>query len=432
MIAPLHTTHSIRRRILPALEKHLEAPEITLLIGPRQVGKTTLIRMLLHNLQTRGERTVFFNLDIEEDMRWFESQRVFLSRLEFLLGRPAQGQTVNRVYIAIDEIQRKEDAGRFLKGLYDMNLPYKFIVSGSGSLELKERIAESMMGRKREFFIPPISFAELLDYRTGYAYSDRLDRYGQMEPQGFTGYLLEYLNYGGYPRVIVADGKEEKRQILREIYTSYVDRDITSLLRLNRPDAFRQMLALLASQNGQLLNASTLASQLGISAPTLKNYLYYAEKTFAVAMVQPYFRNAQKEITKSPTPYFVDVGLRNLIVNRWGMLTEPQDLAFVFQNMIYSLLAERYPNSPIRYWRTLDKAEVDFVVEDSVQGGIFPVEVKYSELKRPEIPRSLRSFIEKYRPQEAWVVNLSLHHTVDIEETTVRFIPLYALISPIS
>ena len=137
----------IRRRILQALEAHLLAPEMTLLIGPRQVGKTTLIQMLLRGVEAKGHRTVFFNLDIEEDMHWFDSQRRFLDRLEFLVGK-----TGKLVYVAIDEIQRKNDAGRFMKGLYDMGLPYKFILSGSGSLELKEQIAESMMGRN----LPPV------------------------------------------------------------------------------------------------------------------------------------------------------------------------------------------------------------------------------------------------------------------------------------
>lgn len=414
---------AIRRRILPALEQHLSAPEMTLLIGPRQVGKTTLIRMLLRGLEARGMRTVFFNLDVEEDMAWFGSQRLLLDRLAFLVGQPT-----GTVYVAIDEIQRKKDAGRFMKGLYDMGLPYKFILSGSGSLELKEQIAESMMGRKREFFIAPVSFAEFVDYRTGYAYSDRLAAYGKMEPERLQGHLTEYLNYGGYPRVIVSQGQEEKRLVMREIYTSYVDRDITDLLRLSRPDAFRQMLALLATQSGQLLNLSTLASQLGISTPTLKNYLYYAEKTFSIALAQPYFRNLQKEIIKAPTPYFVDLGLRNLVVNKWGVLANASDLGFLFQNLIYHMLCAKYPGTPVKFWRTVDKAEVDFVVEDGSRGGMLPIEVKLGALRHPDITHSMHKFIEKYHPQEAWVVNMGLDHVEQVGTTAVRFVPLYALL----
>ncbi len=412
----------IQRRILPSIREHMSAPEMTLLVGARQVGKTTLIRMLLDGLKSAGKQTVFFNLDIEEDMHWFSSQRAFLDRLNFLVGTPA-----STVYVAIDEIQRKADAGRFMKGLYDMGLPYKFILSGSGSLELKEQITESMMGRKREFFIPPVSFAEFVDYRTDYAYSDRLDVFAQSEGARCLGLLIEYLNYGGYPKVILSQGRTEKLAVLREIYTSYVDRDISAFLRLARPDAYRQMLALLASQSGQLLNVSTLAAQTGVGVETLKRYTYYAEKTFCVSLVRPYFRNVQKEITKSPVPYFFDLGLRNLVLGRLGLLENTSDLGFAFQNFVYQVLIDVFGVPSVKYWRTTDQAEVDFVVEDSSHGGLLPVEVKYMQMKKPVVMRSLQSFIAKYKPKEAWVINLSLANTVMIGDTQVRFVPLAGL-----
>jgi predicted AAA+ superfamily ATPase len=177
-----------------------------------------------------------------------------------------------------------------------------------------------------------------------------------------------------------------------------------------------------------LLNLTTLASQVGLCTPTLKNYLYYAEKTYSIALAPPYFRKLQKEITKAPTPYFIDLGLRNLLLNKWGNLTEASDFGFVFQNLIYHMLCAQYPNTPVKFWRTVDKSEVDFVVEDESSGGIFPVEVKYSALRRPEVTRSLRSFINKYQPKEAWVVNMSLDQVEQIDETTVRFVPLHALL----
>jgi predicted AAA+ superfamily ATPase len=231
-------------------------------------------------------------------------------------------QTSPTVYVAIDEIQRKQDAGRFMKGLNDMGLPYKFILSGSGSLELREQIAESMMGRKREFFISPVTFSEFVDYRTNHAYSDRLAAYAQMEPERLLGHLTEYLNYGGYPRVVVADGQEEKRQVLRE----------------------------------------------------------------------------------------------------------PTELGLVFQNLLFHILSEKYPNSPVKYWRTIGQAEVDFVVEDTSLTSVLPVEVKYAGLKQAAITKSMRSFIDKYQPEEAWVINLSLDQAVFVVNTTVRFIPISALL----
>jgi uncharacterized protein len=421
-----------RRAALAPLRSHLAAPEASLIVGPRQVGKTTLLKTLLAELAQQGRRQVFFNLDVEEDMRWFASQRSLLDRLSFLFGAPAQ-HTGERIVVAVDEVQRKSDAGRFFKGLHDLALPYKFVLTGSGSLELKEGVAESMAGRKRLFHIRPISLSEFVDHRTDYAYTERLSEFGQMEGARLQGLLLEYLNFGGFPRVVTATTPEEKRAVLHEIYASYVDRDITAFLRLTRPDAFRQMLAILASQNAQMLNLSALATQTALSTPTLKNYLYYAEKTFAIDLLAPYFRNAQKEITKAQCPYFVDIGMRNLVLGRFGNLSQGPELGLVFQNLALHLLQARFADAQIKTWRTLDKAEVDFVV-DSPALGILPVEVKYSQLAHKDgkskapLARSLRSFIEKYQPAEAWVLNLSLTHSEMLGSTRLRYVALHELL----
>lgn len=130
----------IKRRLLQELKNHLRKKEISLIIGPRQAGKTTLMLSLQDELNKNGEKTLFLSLDIEEEREFFSSQAKLLSKIGLEIG-------TKKGYIFIDEIQRKQDAGLFLKGIYDRNLPYKFIVSGSGSIELKERIHESLVGR---------------------------------------------------------------------------------------------------------------------------------------------------------------------------------------------------------------------------------------------------------------------------------------------
>ena len=130
----------IQRDILPELRRHLEQKEISLVIGPRQAGKTTILRTLLKQLQEEGHICLYFNLDIDTDAQYFTSQHRFLERVDVQAGR-------KRAFVFIDEVQRIENAGLFLKGLYDRELPYKFIATGSGSLELKEKIAESLVGR---------------------------------------------------------------------------------------------------------------------------------------------------------------------------------------------------------------------------------------------------------------------------------------------
>lgn len=410
----------IHRKLFNELKKHLDAKEISLIVGPRQAGKTTLMMDVKEYLDQKGEKTIFLNLDYEADKTFFNSQIELVSKLDLELGR-------ERGFVFIDEIQRKENAGLFLKGIYDLNLPYKLIVSGSGSLDLKEKIHESLAGRKRIFELGTVSFEEFVDFKTEYRYSQKLGDFFSLEKERSIALLLEYLNFGGYPRVILEQKMSEKISIINEIFRSYVEKDIAYFLGVNRADAFNLLIKLLASQIGQIVKYSKLAAESGISFITLKNYLWYAEKTFSVRLVNPYFKNKHKEITKSPVVYFYDLGLRNFSLGLFGNLAQADQFGFVFQNFIANRLLEKNINSArgLYFWRTLDKAEVDFVQTDGEV--MLPIEVKYSQLKNPTVAKSLRNFIREYSPKEAWVVNLGLEEEIKIDNTLVKFMPFYKL-----
>ena len=186
----------IKRKLLKDLISHLVAKEISLIIGPRQAGKTTLMNFLREHLSRQGEDTLFLNLDTEMDSQYFLSQQHLIDKIKLEFGDKTG-------YVFIDEIQRKENAGLFMKGIYDLNLPYKFIVSGSGSLELKEKIQESLVGRKRVFELNTISFEEFVDFKTGYRYENRLDEFFNVEQEKTLGFQAEYLNFGGYPKIVL-------------------------------------------------------------------------------------------------------------------------------------------------------------------------------------------------------------------------------------
>ena len=153
-------SHYIQRRLITALAEHLDHPEITVLIGPRQSGKTTILKQLDNDLRAGGRKTLWLNLDFEDDFRYVSSQGALLQKIRLELG---SGGGV----VFIDEIQRKDNAGLFLKGLYDQGLPWKIVVSGSGSIELKEKISESLAGRKRMFELSTVSFGEFADLSFG-------------------------------------------------------------------------------------------------------------------------------------------------------------------------------------------------------------------------------------------------------------------------
>jgi uncharacterized protein len=412
-------TAYIRRHLLPEMEGHLDRREISLLTGPRQSGKTTLMRRLEAHLKAQGRNTLWLNLDFEDDARHLSSQGTFLQKIRLELG--SDGGVV-----FIDEIQRKQDAGLFLKGLYDQDLPWKFVATGSGSLELKEKISESLAGRKRQFELRTVSFAEFVDFQTGYRYTDQLPEFFAAESAKAGRLLLEYLQYGGYPKVILADSHDEKLAAINEIYRSYLERDIVFLLRVEKSEAFTNLVRMLAAHSGKLVILSELAASLGLSLATVKTYLWYLEKTFIVRKVTPYFTNIRKEITKSPMVYFADLGLRNFACGHFGKMLDV-DAGFVFQTMVHGLLWGRFPtaDTSIHYWRTKDKAEVDFVVRRGDR--VVPLEVNYRALRKPEIQRSFRSFIERYAPKTGLLINLGLSAALTIGNTQVQCLPYWEI-----
>lgn len=408
----------IQRAILPLIENHLDNPEITLIAGARQVGKTYLMQTVRRLLDKRGEQTLYLNLDIDEDLQFFISQSRLLDKINLHFGE-------KKGYVFIDEIQRKENAGLFLKGLFDRNLPHKFIVSGSGSLELKEKIHESLSGRKRIFELTPLTFTEFVHFKTGYRFEESLPSFFAVEKTKTLALLEEYMNFGGYPKVVLSQTLDEKLAVIREIYQSYIEKDIKDLLRLEKTEAFTNLVKILASQIGGLVNVSELSSTIGVAMQTIQHYLWYLEKTFIVKRVTPFFRNVRKEITKAPLYYFSDTGLRNYIAGLFGVSAAGPLRGHVFENFVFNRLDQSAASTAtsVHFWRTRDHAEVDFVLQTGMD--TIPVEAKYTSLGKPAATRSLRNFLRVYRPKRAYIVHLGDRMRAKAEEHAVSFIPFW-------
>lgn len=418
----------IKRSLYPQIKEHLATPEVfTLIIGPRQAGKTTLMDLLKKDLEDPGKKTISLNMDITTHKPYFASHEQLVQAIRLAIGEKGG-------YVFLDEIQRKEDAGLFLKGLYDMKLPYKFIVSGSGSLELKENIHESLPGRKRMFELETLTFEEFVDFKTDYKFSNPgeglldLAPYFDVHKETLQMFLEEYLNFGGYPRVVLADTAAKKRIEIADIYKSYLERDIEQLLNIQKSDRFTNLVRVMAAQAGGLVNITELSSTLGVAQETINHYLWYLEKTFIVHKITPFFKNIRSEITKSPIYYFVDLGLKNYSISQLGtatLITPPPGL--LFENFIYNCLHNylkfHMSSATIHFWRTQDKAEVDFVIDTGVKA--IPVEVKYIAFKSPETTRSFQSFLAKYKPKDAYIIHLGEYMKESYEDTTIHFLPFY-------
>lgn len=379
------------------------------------------MKQLRSRLEGEGEKTVWLNLDSEEDALRFVSQAALISYIELVAGK-------EKAYVFIDEIQRKENAGLFLKGIYDMSLPYKFIVSGSGSLELKAKLPESMAGRKQLFTVDPVSFEEFVNFKTSYKYEDKLADFFALEAGKTERLLSEYMVFGGYPRVVLAETASTKQRQMEEIYRSYIDRDIHGLLHLEKSDAFTSLLKIIASQIGNLVNFTELSSTIGIDQKTVKHYLWYLEHTFIIKKVTPFYRNTRKEITKAPILYFLDIGLRNWLLGLLGLPEIPAPLSgHLFENVVFNILRTQLDRTPaqIHFWRTRDQAEVDFVLEIGLE--VIPLETKYTKIRKTKLTRSFRNFLAKYKPKKGYVVHLGEKFETEVDSTKITGIPVYNL-----
>jgi len=409
----------IKRWCYEKIKKHaFEAKEVTMVIGPRQSGKTTLLRQLMEEMKKDGRKVMYLNLDYELDKQFFESQIILIDKIKNDIG--------NEGTVFIDEIQRKGNAGIFLKGIYDMDLGYKFVVTGSGSFELNEKIVESMAGRKRLFELNSLSFKEFVDYKTDYRYVEKYDLLQRFESDKLSLMLQEYLVFGGYPAVVLANGEAEKRLLATEIFNSYLDKDIRGWLGVDKIQEFTEMCRVLAAESGQLLDMTKLGKQTALSYKTIKNYLWYLEKTYIIRTVRPFGKNKVNELVRSPMVYFNDLGMRNFLL---GQLYQRDfkinlvDTSFLFQNLIFLMLIDLTEINllpyDICYWRTKSGAEVDFVWGNIVKP--IPVEVKFS--KQKNVTRSLMSFMNKYMPEKAFLVNLE----VEKKYRGVDFVPYWRL-----
>ena len=412
----------IQRQLFPKIITHVKKPEITLIVGARQVGKTVLLNMLKEWLMSKKKvspkNILYFNLDIVRDWEFFQNQTNFI---EFLKEQSQK----EKIYVLVDEAQRVPDCSRFFKGVYDSNLNIKLILTGSSSLELKTRFKESLTGRKQVFHLYSFSFNEFLEAKDKKLVElfKKKNEISEISKKKILELFREYTVWGGYPRVVFAKTRQEKIAILAEIYSSYIEKDIVGLLEIKNRLGFSKLVKLLAGQIGQLVNVNELANSLNLDRETVERYLKALEETFIITPLLPYFKNPRQEIVKQNKIYFNDTGIRNYALENFSSLSERLDAGLLLENALFrEILLALDIFQKIRFWRTKQGAEVDFLVLEREK--IVPIEVKLN-IKKPVISLSLRNFIKKYSPQKALVVNLSKEAKIKINKTNIYFLYPY-------
>lgn len=383
----------IKRKLENTILQYLESQEIIAIVGPRQAGKTTLLK----EIQKRCEKSAFFTFEDRKMLDLFE--RATDEFIDVYI-RPYS-------YVFIDEFQYATEGGRILKYIYD-TAHTKIFISGSSAIDLTVKTVKFLVGRIFVYELLSFDFEEYLTatapqllpaYRPmRWLPGDQAATADMVLPgHGIYQELLDrydaYLRFGGYPRVVMADTDEEKRSVLRNMYNTYFLREVRDILGLVDTYALEALIRSLALQIGNLVNYHELGRTTGLSYQSIKKYLSFLEKTYICFLTRPYFSNKRVEIVKNPKVYFFDTGFRNHIVDDARRISERVDAGALLENGVFSQL-KKHGVAP-QFWRNKQKEEVDVIIPLSGRG-MAAVEIKRKQPHTQNAYRGLRQFVSDY------------------------------------
>ncbi len=384
---------SITRDITLKAKEYLKSDEILLFVGARQAGKTTILKQIKEHLETSGKNAVYYlNL---EDYEYLD----LLNKTPKNIFKIFSIDKNKKNYLFVDEVQYLKNPSNFLKFLFDeYQGKIKLIVSGSSAFYLDRKFKDSLAGRKKIFYVSTLSFQELLRFKNENDLSKKdFKKLSLIEKEKIAVYYREFMIYGGYPRVVLAP-RENKEELLREIAFSYIKKDIYEA-GIKQEEIFYKLFRILASQTGGLFNALELANTLGVSKTAIDNYLYVMRKSFHIAFLSPFFRNTRKELTKMPKVYFYDLGLRNFFANNLEQFEGRSDKGALLENAAFRQLRELFQKDQLKFWRTAQKNEVDFIVNEK---SAFEVKVNPANFKKSKY----KNFSELYPNLDLSIISI--------------------------
>lgn len=347
--------NEIERDLKVVLDLKIGKGKVLLLIGPRQVGKTTLLKNILTSISSE-KKVQFWNCD-ESDVRQFLSE-ANSAKLKSFVG--------NSDFIVIDEAQRVKDIGLTIKLLHDSFPNVQLAVTGSSSLDLSNSINEPLTGRKFEYNLFPFSTNELVNH-TSMLEEMRL--------------LKNRLVYGFYPDVVNNPGEE--KEILTNIVNSYLYKDVFEFQDIRKSSVIEKLVQALALQVGSEVSFNELGNLLGIDTVTVQRYVDLLEKAYVIFHIRSFSRNVRNELKKSIKIYFYDNGVRNSVISNFSPVELRSDIGALWENFLISerIKNNTYHNKHAKYyfWRTTQKQEIDFIEE--VDQNLFAYEFKYNPKK---------------------------------------------------
>ena len=366
----------IKRQLYELIKKRLFKGKAIIIIGARQVGKTTLLNMFMDEY---NDDSLYLNCD-EFDVR--EILRDATStKLKAIFG--------DKKLILIDEAQKVENVGLTIKIIVDSFKQYQVIATSSASIGLTEQVSEPLTGRKYEFILFLISWKEYVNH-SGYLEANRD--------------LENRLIYGMYPEVILKKGEE--RETIKNITQSYLFKDVFTYKDLKKPEVLEKLVKALALQIGNLVSYNEISQLLKIDLETVQRYIDILEKSYIIFRLPSFQRNIRNELSKSRKVYFYDLGVRNAILNNFLPLNRQTDLRAMWENFLIVERMKNNFNSNISFnyyfWRTHQKQEIDYIEDRENELQAF--EISFVPNSKKKIPRT---FIDNYPDAKTSVIDKS-------------------------
>lgn len=361
----------IKRTIKDSILSDYKRGKVIVLLGARQVGKTTL----LSELREGKEKILSLNCDDMDDILALEGKTS--TELKQMLS-PYD-------LVFIDEVQRVRNIGLTLKKIGDLKLDTQVVVTGSSSLDLADEINEPATGRLIEYNLFPLSLQELAENS-----SEREER----------RLLEKRLIYGLYPEVVVEP--QDARRTLMTLTNNYLYKDLFAYKGIKKPDILQKLVRALALQMGSEVSYSELSNLLGIDKNTIENYIGLLEKCFVVFRLDSFSRNLRNEIKKGKKIYFYDNGVRNAILSNFAPLELRNDVGALWENLMVSERVKRNSYSAsyaqLYFWRTHDQQEIDLIEEQD--GMLHTYEFKWNAKAKASLPKAF----EKSYPDSTYEV----------------------------
>ncbi len=345
--------------------------KVIIILGPRQVGKTTLSQKIV---DYSGLRVTRINADYPEYHRLF--RHLDFSELQALVTKTE--------ILFIDEGHQLPNIGKALKILHDEYPNLKIIVTGSASFDLSSKITEPLTGRKAEFLLTPFLLREI-------------ENFYDFDPVQLKSVVRQAMIYGLYPEVFLEKGEEEKKQILMEIANSYLFKDILSLASVKHPQKLIDLTMFLAFHIGQPISINELSDSLSINHDTVERYLDLLQKIYVIFRVPVFSTRFRNVLKKKSKYYFYDTGIRNAVIKRFSPLNQREDIGNLWENFViaerFKLALAQRKTTQFFYWRTYDGAEIDLIEQTDNTINAFEIKVKKIRQKPPQ---SWSQVIKKY------------------------------------